>query len=252
MTAPHSPTRPDDTARKIKFNLTQIAAAALAAVTTAVLGSVLGATGTLIGAAGASVITTVGTALYQASLERSRERVRSLVQRTRPFPSSRERSGTERSHSTAANTSLGDEQRTESTRGPQPGHRSQRLMTLRWGAVIVGALGAFVLAMMVITGFEWASGGTVGGNGEGTTIGRVVTDQPSRRNPTAPPASHSPAGPVSETPTETPIAPDTSTTTPDGGFGVEQRPTETSDRPAPSEVTPTPPLIPPGLPGIGG
>jgi hypothetical protein len=255
MTAPHSPTRPDDNARKIKFNLTQIAAAALAAVTTAVLGSVLGAAGTLFGAAWASVITTVGTALYQASLERSREGVRSLVQRTRPSPTSREKFRAERPHSAAVNAPLGDEQLTESTRGPQPEHRFERLMTLRWGAVIVGALGAFVLAMMIITGFEWASGGTVGGNGEGTTIGRVVTDQPVRRNPTAPHVTYGPAGSVSETPTatptETPTAPNTHTPTPDGGFGVEQSPTETSDRPAPSEVTPTPPLIPPGLPGIG-
>ncbi|MGH3812667.1 MAG: hypothetical protein ACRDUV_09460 [Pseudonocardiaceae bacterium] len=260
MTAPRSPSSPDDTTRKINLNLTYIAAAALAAVTAAVLGSVLGATSTLIGAAGASVITTVGTALYQASLERSRERVRSLAQRTRPWPPSREESSTERSRSAVVNTPLGDEQLTDSTREPQPRDLSQRLMTLRWGAVTMGALGGFVLAMMVITGFEWASGETVGGNGEGTTIGRVVTDQPGRQNPTAPPAPHGPPGPVSETPTqtptetptETPTAPDTSTTTPDGDAGVEQSPTKTSDRPAPSEVTPTPPLIPPGLPGVGG
>jgi hypothetical protein len=219
-------------------------------VTTAVLGSVLGAAGTLIGAAGASVITTVGTALYQASLERSRDRVHSLAQRTRPLSNSRERPGIGSSYSTATNAPLGDEQLTDSTREPQPGDRSQRFMTLRWGAMIVGALGAFVLAMMVITGFEWASGETVGGNGKGTTIGRVVTDQPGPRNPTAPPAPHSPAGPVSETPTEIPTV--TSTTTPDEGGGVEKSPTKTSDRPAPSEVTPTPPLIPPGLPGVGG
>jgi hypothetical protein len=263
MTAPHSPTSPDDTTRKINLNLTHVAAAALAAVTTAVLGSVLGAAGTLIGAAGASVITTIGTTLYQASLERSRERVHSLAQRTRPLSSSRERSGTGASHSAAANAALGDEQLTGSTRGPQPGDRSRRFMTLRWGAMIVGALGAFMLAMMVITSFEWASGETVGGNGKGTTIGRVVTDQPGPRKPTAPPAPSSPAGPVSETPTaaptespaatptETPAETPTSTTTPDDGGGVEKSPTKTSDRPAPSEVTTPPPLIPPGLRGDG-
>ncbi|HEV7453410.1 MAG TPA: hypothetical protein VGO16_18940 [Pseudonocardiaceae bacterium] len=256
MTAPHSPTRPDDTTRKIELNLANVAAAALAAVTTAVLGSVLGAAGTLIGAAGASVITTVGTAIYQASLERSRERVRSLTQRTRPLSSSRERSGTERSHSATANAPL-DDQLTESIHGPQPWDRSQRFIRLRWGAMIVGALGAFVLAMVVITGFEWASGGTVGGNGKGTTIGQVVTDQPGLRNPATPPAPRGPGAPASETPTpiqtptQTTEAP-TSTSSPDGGDGVEQSPTKTSDRPAPSEVTPTPTLIPTRLPGIGG
>ncbi len=240
MTAPHLPTSPDNTTRKINLNVIQITAAALAAVTTAVLVSRLGAAGTIIGAAGASVITTVGSALYQASLERSRERVRSLAQRTRPSPTSREESRTERAHPAATDVQLGYE-------------HSQRFLMLRWGAVTVGALGAFVLAMMVITGFEWASGATVGGNGEGTTIGRVVTDQPGPRDPATPPAP-SPAGPASETPTptETTDAPSTSTTPDDDDADVEQSPTTTSDRPAPSEVTPTPPLIPPGVPGIGG
>ena len=252
MTAPHSPPDSDDTTRKIDLNLAQVAAAALAAVTTAVLGSELGAAGTLIGAAGASVITTVGTAVYRASLERSRERVRSLAQRTRQRPTSREGSSLEHSRPAAVKAPLRDERLTGSTRGQQYGDRSRRFTGLRWGAAIAGALGAFVLAMMVITGFEWASGGTVGGNGEGTTIGRVVTDQPGSRNPATPPASRSPGASVSETPTETSTAPDTSTTTPDGGAGVEQSPTPTSDGLEPSEVTTTPPLIPPGLPGVGG
>ncbi len=253
MTAPHSPTSPDDTTRKLDLNLTHVAATALAAVTAAVLGSELGAAGTLIGAAAASVITTVGTAVYKASLERSRQRVRTLAQRTRPLPPSRDRARTE--HVPAAvNAPLGHEQRTDGIRGPQVRDRSRRYATLRWGAMTVGALGAFLLAMMVITGFEWASGSTVGGNGKGTTVGRVVTDPPAPRAPAAPPVSNSPAGPASETPTdttETTEAPETSTTTPDGDADVEENSTRTSDRPAPSEVTPAPPLIP-GLPGVGG
>ncbi|MGH3982273.1 MAG: hypothetical protein ACRDST_06210 [Pseudonocardiaceae bacterium] len=255
MTAPHSPTSPDDTSRKIDLNLTHVAATALAAVTAAVLGSELGAAGTLIGAAAASVITTVGTALYKASLERSRERVRSLAHRTRPLPASQGRSRIERVYPEAVNAPLGDEQRTDGIRKPQVADHSRRFATLRWGAMVAGALGAFLLAMMVITGFEWASGGTVGGNGNGTTIGRVVTDQPGPRKPATPPVSNSPAVPASEAPTETTEtteAPETtSTTTPDDDADVEESPSKTSDRPAPSEVTPTPPLIP-GLPGFEG
>lgn len=49
MTALRSPTSPDDTARKTDLNPTHLAAAALAAVTSAVLGSELGVAGTLIG-----------------------------------------------------------------------------------------------------------------------------------------------------------------------------------------------------------
>ncbi|MGH3897709.1 MAG: hypothetical protein ACRDTA_05525 [Pseudonocardiaceae bacterium] len=257
MTAPHPPPRSDDTTRKIDLNLAHVAAAALAAVTTAVLGSRIGTAGTLIGAAGASVITTVGTAVYKASLERSRERVHTLARRTRSLPASREGTPTQRSHSAATNSSLGDEQLEEfagSTRRPQPGDSSRRFATLGWGAVVVGTLGAFVLAMMVITGFEWASGEAVGGNGKGTTIGQVVTDPPGPRQPAIPPEPYTPAGPVSETPTVPPTAPDTatSTTTPDGDSDVELSPTKTSDSPVSSEVTPTPTLVPPGLPEIGG
>ena len=245
MTAPHPPTSPD-TSRKIDLNLTHVAATALAAVTAAVLGSELGAAGTIIGAAAASVITTVGTALYKASLERSRERVRSLAHRTRPSPVSLERSRIERVHPAAANAPLG--QRTDGMRERPVRDRSRRFARLRWGAMVVGALGAFLLAMMVITGFEWASGGTVGGNGKGTTIGRVVTDQPGPRKPATPPVSNNPAVSPSEMPTETAEAPEvTSPTAPDD----EDNPTKTSDRPVPTEVTSTPPLVP-GLPGFGG
>ncbi|MGH3685376.1 MAG: hypothetical protein ACRDQY_24430 [Pseudonocardiaceae bacterium] len=260
MTAPHSPPSPDGTTRKTDLNLTHVAAAALAAVTAAVLGSELGAAGTLIGAAGASVITTVSTTVYQASLERSRERVRSLAQRTQPSPTSPKKSRTERSHPAAANTPLSREQLTNSTdHGPQPWDRSRRFTTLRWGSVAMGTLGGFVLAMMVITGFEWASGETVGGNGKGTTIGQVVNDQPGPQKPATPPPPHSSTRPTSETPTETTETPTettdtptpaTTTTTPDGGSGVEHNPPKTSNRPTPSEVTPTPPLI--QLPGLGG
>lgn len=103
----------------------------------------------------------------------------------------------------------------------------------------MGTLGGFVLAMMVITGFEWASGETVG-------------DQPGPQKPATPPPPHSSTRPTSETPTETTDTPTpaTTTTTPDGGSGVEHNPPKTSNRPTPSEVTPTPPLI--QLPGFGG
>ena len=198
MTAPHSPpTTPDDTKRKSDLNTAHVAAAALAAVTAAVIGSKLGADGTLIGAAGASVITTVGTAVYQSSLERSRTRVRTLAQRARPS--------------------------TATQHEAEPTHRSRRSVSLRWGAVIVGALGAFLLAMIVITGFEWANGQTVGGNGNGTTIGRVINDQPAPSTPATPPSpdtptSDSPTPTSTPTPTETPT--ETLTQTPQAPHGL--------------------------------
>ncbi|HEY2762528.1 MAG TPA: hypothetical protein VGJ13_00705 [Pseudonocardiaceae bacterium] len=255
MTAPHSAPSPEDTTRTTRLNLTHVLAAALAAVTAAVLASRLGAAGTLIGAAGASVTTTISTTMYQASLERSRDRVHSLAQRTRSLPISRHRSRAERSHISAANDPPDEEQLTDSIdgsgSGPQPADRPRRIATLRWAMVAVAALGAFGLAMMGITGFEWASGETIGGNGKGTTIGRVVDAPAGPQNPAIPPAPHSSNLPTSETPAATTTAPVPVTINPDGTISVEQSPPTTSGRPVPSKVSPVPPLIPPALPGIG-
>ena len=235
MTTPQSSRSPDTPTPTSDLKLSRIAAVALSAVTTALLGSKLGAEGTLIGAAAASVITTVATSLYQTSLERSRERVRSLAHRSRS------------AHPTAVDMLPGRNGSGDGfgDRAEQPAARSQRSSTWRWGGVVLGTLGGFALAMMVITGFEWASGQAVGGNGKGTTIGRVVRDQsgPQPTTPPTGPASQIPTG----TPTETTEPPPTSTTTPPGGASIEPTPTKTT-----TSDTPTPPPLIPRLPGIGG
>ncbi|MGH3671820.1 MAG: hypothetical protein ACRDSH_14490, partial [Pseudonocardiaceae bacterium] len=247
MTAPHPPAHPDGTTRKTTFNLIQVAAAALAAVTTAVLSSSLGAAGTLIGAAGASAITTIATSLYQQSLERSRERVRSLARRTRGSPTAQGEPDPDFPPAPAST--------------PPGVQRSWRARTPHWGSVALGALGAFLLAMLAVTSVEWASGETVGGNGKGTTIGEVLNDQPApRRSPTTPgPALPLPATPTS-TPTETPTGPptespteaptDTPDTSTDLGPYDEPGSTTTTEKP-PRTTAPPRPLIP-GLPGVGG
>ena len=65
---------PDQTTddEKLDIDWLKTAAGALAAVTTAVLLSTLGAVGTLIGAALGSVAATVGTALYAQGLAKSK------------------------------------------------------------------------------------------------------------------------------------------------------------------------------------
>lgn len=231
MTAPQSPRSPDTAPHWTDLKVSRVAAAALAAVTSALLGSRLGAEGTLIGAAGASVVTTVATSVYQTSLERSRERVRSMAHRPRSRPSVANTVDT-----LPADQGLGDD-------AEQPPDRSRRSTMWRWGGAVAGALGGFVLAMMMITGIEWASGETVGDNGKGTTIGQVVNSGP--QQPSSPRHEAPPSQTPTETPTETSEPPATSTTTP------EPSPTETpTTRPSPSQTT-VPPLIPP-LPRIGG
>jgi hypothetical protein len=238
MTAPQSSRSPGTSTGRTDLKLSRIAATALAAVTTALVGSKLGAEGTLIGAAAASVVTTVATSIYQTSLERSRERVRSLAHRSRSaYPTAVD--------TLPSRTEFGDGFRDHPE---QPPGRFERSAKRRWAAVTLGAFGGFVLAMMTITGFEWASGQVVGGNGKGTTIGQVVRDQSGPQQPTTPPAEPASQTPT-ETPTETSEPPAIPTTTPTGGGSDEPSPSQTtSNKPTPSPTPP--PLIP--LPGIGG
>ena len=248
MTAPHPPAHREGTTRKSTFNLIQVAAAALAAITTAVLSSSLGATGTLVGAAGASVITTVATSLYQLSLERSRDRVRTLARRPGSSPVDQDGSEPGIPQASPAPT--------------RPGvQRSWRSRTLHWGSVALGALGAFLLAMLAVTSIEWASGETVGGNGKGTTIGEVLNDQPApRRSPTTPgPASPLPETPSSTptetptgTPTESPTGTPTDTPDPSNQLGPNNEPGSTTTTEVPPRTTAPPRPLIPGLPGVGG
>ncbi|HSK58814.1 MAG TPA: hypothetical protein VK935_07150, partial [Actinomycetospora sp.] len=60
----------------IGLTFPQIIASALAAATAAIMGSFVGVLGTIGGAAVASIVSTVGSALYQRSLEATRDRVK--------------------------------------------------------------------------------------------------------------------------------------------------------------------------------
>ncbi|HEX4220965.1 MAG TPA: hypothetical protein VHZ97_01240 [Pseudonocardiaceae bacterium] len=64
--------------RSGQVRLSQLLATALAAVTAAFLGSRLGVAGTVTGAGVASVVSTIGTALYQNSLERTTRAARKV------------------------------------------------------------------------------------------------------------------------------------------------------------------------------
>jgi hypothetical protein len=64
----------DEQSKKIEISPTQVAGGALASVTAAFLGSHLGVAGTFWGAGLTSVVMTVGGALYQRSLERTKDR----------------------------------------------------------------------------------------------------------------------------------------------------------------------------------
>jgi hypothetical protein len=157
-------------------------AGALAAVCAAVIGSFLGVAGTLIGAAVASVIGSVGTEVYHRSLQK----------------------GTKKLHTTLAPTfvkapaAVGTPEVAAATEDDSPSHIVPPAVpgTIRWGrvAAIAGAL--FVLAMGSLTVAELFTGksvaSTVGNTSStGTTVGSVFDGDDSSTPPPAP--SKSPA-----------------------------------------------------------
>jgi hypothetical protein len=166
-------------------------AGALAAVCAAVIGSFLGVAGTLIGAAVASIIGSVGTEIYQHSLHKGAKRLQTLA-----APAF-----------VKAPAAIGTPVVAAASEEDSPSHtvpeRSQR--QIRWGrvAMIAGAL--FVLAMGTLTVTELILGKSVAsavGNGTGarTTFGGLLNPGSSAGtkptpgpSPTSTPATEDPA-----------------------------------------------------------
>ncbi len=152
-------------------------AGALAAVTSALLLSTLGAVGTLIGAAIGSVAATVGSNLYTQWLAKTHQKVTSVqaLARWRSAGLAGVRNGSE------ATGQAGDDVESEAAEvgdaEPMPPWR-ERLRTLPWKRITLLSLAMFVVVIAVITTFELLAGRSVssivgGGNG-GTTISGVT------------------------------------------------------------------------------
>ncbi|NMO89131.1 hypothetical protein [Actinomycetospora sp. TBRC 11914] len=168
---------------------------ALAAVTTAAAGGFLGgAGGTVAGAAVASVVTTVGEAIYQRSLERTRDRVRNRIDahRTRagrPADGATAVMGSGAADATrVAPAPVGtrvlpagepdepapDENPTVAlTARPARSGNGKRVAVLAATGILI-----FLIAMVVVTGIERVKGSPLSG-GQGTSIGEVFGTAPS-------------------------------------------------------------------------
>jgi hypothetical protein len=201
----------DDTDR-VRFS--QVLAGALAAVTAALLGSTMGVAGTVVGAGLASVISTVGGALYLRSIQRTKEGVRTVHAKVVG------RSGgttvlvsADDPEEPAEELTPGDE--VEATPDDRPPEEPRRR---RWPVLVVTGLAAFALGMAVVTGVEWLRGESLSGSGD-TTVGSIV-------------APHRSSGGDSD-----PADPTTSTTTP-APPTTEQNPTTTT---GPTTTSTTPP-----------
>lgn len=198
------------------FNLTQIAGGALAAVTTAAVGSRLGVAGTLVGAALASVLAAFASTLYTKGLERTREGVKKIVLRDDKG----------RPEAEVDLTTIG-------TRQPGAWRRPVAVT----GGMLATAAVTFVVSMGVVTGWEFGTGKSLDGR-TGTTIGQVGNRQASTKptpsasasaKPTATPSASATATPTATaTPSEAPSAIPTGSTTPTPSAS----PTATSASPA--------------------
>jgi hypothetical protein len=207
-------------------------AGALAAVCAAVIGSFLGVAGTLIGAAVASVIGSVGTEIYQRSLHKGAKKLQTLA-----APAF-----------VRAPAAIGTPAVAAASKEDSPSHtvpdRSQR--QIRWGrvAMIAGAL--FVLAMGTLTITELVLGKSVAstvGNGTGakTTFGGLLNPGSSASKPTPTP-SPTPSAPAVEDPAEpttpaTTEAPTTTTTTTEPDQPTTAPTTASPEQTAPADTT---------------
>lgn len=239
------------------MRMSQVLAGALAAVTAALLGSTMGVAGTVVGAGLASVVSTVGGALYLRSIERTRESVRTvramvvgktgdatvLVSSQDPEDGEEPPSAGEEVDAEAVTPDDEPESAADSADSAAGSGRRR----LRWPMIVAGSLAAFVIGMLAVTGVEWLRGEPLSG-GTGTTFGTIV--DPHREGdtrqdqPEAPPASTStePGAPSSEP------APSTSTTT--GPASTQPTsstpPSESSEPPSTPPVTTTTEVEPPG------
>ena len=238
------------------IRVSQVMAAALAAITAAVLGSTMGVAGTVIGAGLASIVSTVGGALYLRSIQRTRQGVASVknlvvaragttkVTLIEEKPAD-ESVGVDQAGVDQPVDEVQDEERSD---GDEPARRR-----LRWPAMIAAAIMAFVLGMLVVTGVEWLRGEPLSG-GDGTTLGGIVRVQPDSgdERDNQPPASDESTPPntggstvtVTEPPATSenpePSAPSTGPSEPDPGGGEEPPATTTPNTPTGSATAPPP------------
>jgi hypothetical protein len=124
----------DEPKERLQISLAQVAASSGAAVSAAVLCSLFGVAGTVIGTAIASVLATVGSALYVHSLRRTKARLRRLHQAGAVSPPFSEVVKTAR----------------------QQGHRV--FGQIPWRFVGAGAGAAFVVALALVTIVELSAG----------------------------------------------------------------------------------------------
>lgn len=198
------------------LTMTKVVAGAGAAATSAAVGSFLGAAGTVAGAALGSVVLTIGSVVYQRSLDRTKEVVRTRIRVVGDR-------GTTAVSRTVAPRDLGDSEMTipmprVSSDEPEtvllapsaPERPSRRRLAVLAGLTVM----AFAIGLLIVTGIEWAKGSPLSGGETGTSVGHVFAPGPAPAadipaddgapEPTGEPADEvEPSGTPAPTPSET-------------------------------------------------
>jgi hypothetical protein len=241
----------------------KVIAGTLAAVSAAVLASMLGVAGTLVGAAVASLVGTVGQELYAQSLKRGYRKLRDPTGR---------RSGVSSAPPGAVPTGDADspdrawttDVRPTATRADTPAAGAVHVPTgadrpsarPRWRRIALAAVAAFAFAMLAVSAFELLSGralaGMMGDDGAGsTTISSVVDGRDGSAATPAPTTSPS-TSPSTDADTEQPTQAPTAAPTDAGespeptgtpGNAPTEAPTAEPTGPA-RDTAPTAPVAP--------
>ena len=204
------------------INIPKTIGGALAAVCAAVVGSYLGVAGTLIGAAVASIIGTVGTEIYERSIKKGGQKLQTLAPAFVKAPAA-----------------VGTPPVAAATEEDSPSHTVPPRQLIRWKRVAVVAGSVFVLAMGALTVFELFThksvASTVGNNTKaGSTVGGLLNPGTGSATTPTPSPSPSSASPTATTPPA--VAPTTTGPTPT--VTVTTTPT-TEPTTAPTTVAPT-------------
>ena len=182
----------------MKFSYRQILASAGGAVLSAVIASIFGVKGTIVGVAIGSIAATTGTALVFQSIERTNKAVKQVVVRVPDSTLLRRLGGTKATgvtrsevgvasalHEETATSAIGasgtvgePESAPDDLReGPTPAHGPDPRTNLRWPLIVGAVVGVFVFSLLLVTVVELIAGRPLadlfGHAGGGTTVEKI-------------------------------------------------------------------------------
>ena len=198
--------------RALGLSTAQVVGSVLAAVTGAVLASTMGVTGTVIGAAVASLVATIGSAIYTWSLRRTTVAVQKTAAQVRqaalesgplprtvaqgPLRTTKERAaastaeqgpdGPNQDPNQDQGQDQGQDPDDQQSEEPDPDEDSWR-RSIPWGKVLLASLAVTVLALAGITVVEAIAGKPIssvtgGSDSQGTTVGNVTGSDRSQKD----------------------------------------------------------------------